>query len=164
MATLCRIAVLLSLALVLVWAQDGGYDEGGDGGYGGFEGGDGGGGGFGGGYGGGDDGGFVGGGGEGGYGDGYDGTALRPVYASPDTIMGPTVVLRRRRSAPAGMAVESSQPHRRVRRGGYGVVGPVHTYVRTDYDGNFKWGARHHVGKSYGGHYGGRGGSGYGHY
>ena len=61
------------------------------------------------------------------------------------------------------------EPHRRMRRsldpilnrmkrsnhgggggGGGGVVGPVHTYVRTDYDGNYRWGARHHVGSSYG--------------
>ncbi|XP_003739338.1 protein PFC0760c [Galendromus occidentalis] len=54
-------------------------------------------------------------------------------------------------------------PHRRMRRSldpivnrmrrssnGGGVVGPVHTYVRTDYDGNYRWGARHHVGSSYG--------------
>lgn len=39
----------------------------------------------------------------------------------------------------------------RVRRGhGYGVAGPVYTYVKTDYHGNFKWGARHNVGKGYG--------------
>ncbi|XP_076358773.1 uncharacterized protein LOC143251215 [Tachypleus tridentatus] len=43
----------------------------------------------------------------------------------------------------------------RVRRSGYGFVGPVHTYVKTDYHGNFKWGAKHLVGSKFGG---GRGG------
>ncbi|KAH7937363.1 hypothetical protein HPB49_011081 [Dermacentor silvarum] len=148
----------------MVCAQDGGDFDGGS--YGGFDGGEGGdgggfGGGYGGGFGGGDDG-FVG--GEGGYDDGaYDGTAMQPMYAAPETITGPAVVLQRKRRSLADgptVVVADSSAHRRVRRGGYGVVGPVHTYVRTDYDGNFKWGARHHVGKSYGGGHGG----GYGHY
>lgn len=156
--------VLLCLALTVVVSQDGGdFGGDGDGGYGGYDGGDGGGGG-GDGYGGGDDG-FVGA-ADGGDDDGgsYDGTALHPVYAAPRMMTGPTLVLRRRRSLPdAPSASGTAKVHHRVRRGGYGVVGPVYTYVRTDYDGNFKWGARHHVGKSYGGHHGG-GGYGGGHY
>ncbi|XP_037282174.1 uncharacterized protein LOC119175069 [Rhipicephalus microplus] len=111
----------------MVWAQDGGDDFDGSDDFGGSFG----------------DGGFV--------GDAYDGTVMQSVYAPPETIVGPTVVLRRKRRSVEG-PVTDSYVHRRVRRGGYGVVGPVHTYVRTDYDGNFKWGARHHVGKSYGGH------------
>ncbi|XP_075550727.1 uncharacterized protein LOC142584469 [Dermacentor variabilis] len=157
MASLWRFALLLSAAVVMVCAQDGGHLDGGS--YDGFDGGEG--GDFGGGFGGGDDG-FIG--DEGGYGDGaYDGTAMQPVHVASETIAAPVVVLHRKRRSHAHeptMAVAGSSVHRRVRRGGYGVVGPVHTYVRTDYDGNFKWGARHHVGKSYGGGHGG----GYGHY
>lgn len=35
--------------------------------------------------------------------------------------------------------------------GGHGVTGPVHTYVKTDKNANFKWGVRHHVGHHYAG-------------
>ncbi|OQR74169.1 hypothetical protein BIW11_09253 [Tropilaelaps mercedesae] len=42
----------------------------------------------------------------------------------------------------------------RIKRSGNrisgGIVGPVQTYVRTDFDGNYRWGARHHVGRSHG--------------
>ena len=31
-----------------------------------------------------------------------------------------------------------------------GHVGPVYTFVKTDYDGNFKWGVRHVAGHQYG--------------
>jgi len=31
-----------------------------------------------------------------------------------------------------------------------GHVGPVYTFVKTDYDANFKWGVRHVAGKEYG--------------
>ena len=31
-----------------------------------------------------------------------------------------------------------------------GHVGPVFTFVKTDYDGNFKWGVRHVAGHEYG--------------
>ncbi|XP_050684526.1 uncharacterized protein LOC126979322 [Leptidea sinapis] len=30
-----------------------------------------------------------------------------------------------------------------------GVTGPVHTYVKTDKNANYKWGVRHHVGKKF---------------
>ncbi|XP_019550785.3 uncharacterized protein LOC109420790 [Aedes albopictus] len=30
-----------------------------------------------------------------------------------------------------------------------GVTGPVHTYIKTDKNANFKWGVRHFVGKRY---------------
>lgn len=33
-----------------------------------------------------------------------------------------------------------------------GKVGPVYTFVKTDYNGNFKWGVRHRAGAQYGGH------------
>ncbi|CAB3371667.1 Hypothetical predicted protein [Cloeon dipterum] len=44
-------------------------------------------------------------------------------------------------------------PLSRARRspGKEGVVGPVHTYVKTDKHANFKWGVKHHVGKEYAG-------------
>jgi len=44
-------------------------------------------------------------------------------------------------------------PLSRVRRspGKEGVVGPVHTFVKTDKHANFKWGVKHHVGKEYAG-------------
>ena len=32
-----------------------------------------------------------------------------------------------------------------------GKVGPVYTFVKTDYDANFKWGVRHVAGKKYAG-------------
>ena len=35
---------------------------------------------------------------------------------------------------------------------GKGKVGPVYTFVKTDYDANFKWGVRHVAGKKYAGH------------
>ena len=43
---------------------------------------------------------------------------------------------------------------RRVRRGHsshgqQGFAGPVYTYIKTDYHGNFKWGARHGVGEHF---------------
>ena len=31
-----------------------------------------------------------------------------------------------------------------------GKVGPVYTFVKTDYDANFKWGVRHVAGKQHG--------------
>ncbi|XP_071523330.1 uncharacterized protein [Panulirus ornatus] len=34
-----------------------------------------------------------------------------------------------------------------------GRVGPVYTFVKTDYNGNFKWGVRHRAGSQYGGGY-----------
>ncbi|CAG0922436.1 unnamed protein product [Notodromas monacha] len=34
--------------------------------------------------------------------------------------------------------------------GKYPPVGPVRTFVKTDYNGNFKWGVRHIAGKGYG--------------
>ncbi|XP_045126324.1 uncharacterized protein LOC123513301 [Portunus trituberculatus] len=34
-----------------------------------------------------------------------------------------------------------------------GVVGPVYTFVKTDYNGNFKWGVRHRAGVKYAGGY-----------
>lgn len=30
-----------------------------------------------------------------------------------------------------------------------GVTGPVHTFVKTDKNANYKWGVRHHVGPKY---------------
>ncbi|CAO1308681.1 unnamed protein product [Diamesa hyperborea] len=30
-----------------------------------------------------------------------------------------------------------------------GSTGPIHTYIKTDKDANFKWGVRHYVGKKY---------------
>ncbi|XP_045493133.1 uncharacterized protein LOC123692432 [Colias croceus] len=30
-----------------------------------------------------------------------------------------------------------------------GVTGPVHTFVKTDKNANYKWGVRHHVGNKY---------------
>lgn len=57
----------------------------------------------------------------------------------------------RRRSIDDGTGDQGRRHLIRVRRGhGYGVAGPVYTYVKTDYHGNFKWGARHNVGKGYG--------------
>ncbi|XP_023210963.1 uncharacterized protein LOC111613841 [Centruroides sculpturatus] len=50
-------------------------------------------------------------------------------------------------------AFDSDEPLLRVRRSGHGVVGHVHTYVKTDHDGHFKWGAKHSVGKKYAGHH-----------
>uniref|UniRef100_T1IUG8 Uncharacterized protein n=1 Tax=Strigamia maritima TaxID=126957 RepID=T1IUG8_STRMM len=40
----------------------------------------------------------------------------------------------------------------RVRRGhkSQGVVGPVFTHVKTDHNGNFKWGVKHKVGGGHG--------------
>lgn len=61
---------------------------------------------------------------------------------------------RARRSIASGMAgsvlSRSKRSGHRDGGGGGGVVGPVHTYIRTDYDGNYRWGARHYVGSSYG--------------
>ncbi|XP_050740634.1 uncharacterized protein LOC127010465 [Eriocheir sinensis] len=34
-----------------------------------------------------------------------------------------------------------------------GRVGPVYTFVKTDYNGNFKWGVRHRAGSQYAGGY-----------
>ncbi|KAI8428469.1 hypothetical protein MSG28_007280 [Choristoneura fumiferana] len=34
-------------------------------------------------------------------------------------------------------------------RGTHGVTGPVHTFVKTDKNANYKWGVRHHVGNKY---------------
>lgn len=34
-----------------------------------------------------------------------------------------------------------------------GIVGPVYTFVKTDYHGNVKWGVRHVAGKKYAGHH-----------
>ncbi|KAG6453498.1 uncharacterized protein LOC115445664 [Manduca sexta] len=34
-------------------------------------------------------------------------------------------------------------------RGTGGVTGPVHTFVKTDKNANYKWGVRHHVGDKY---------------
>ncbi|XP_075971085.1 uncharacterized protein LOC142973324 [Anticarsia gemmatalis] len=34
-------------------------------------------------------------------------------------------------------------------RGTSGVTGPVHTFVKTDKNANYKWGVRHHVGDKY---------------
>ena len=51
------------------------------------------------------------------------------------------------------VAAETERVLKRTRRGhwdhghGKGVTGPVHTYIKTDYHGNFKWGAKHTVGK-----------------
>lgn len=49
---------------------------------------------------------------------------------------------------------ESLRVLKRSRRGHYdhgghgkGVTGPLYTYIKTDSHGNFKWGARHNVGK-----------------
>ena len=33
-----------------------------------------------------------------------------------------------------------------------GKVGPVYTFAKTDYEGNFKWGVRHRAGIKYAGH------------
>lgn len=40
---------------------------------------------------------------------------------------------------------------RRVGKPLAGVTGPVHTYIKTDKNANFKWGVRHFAGKRYGG-------------
>ena len=34
-----------------------------------------------------------------------------------------------------------------------GKVGPVYTFVKTDYNGNFKWGVRHRTGYQYAGYH-----------
>ncbi|KOB77306.1 Uncharacterized protein OBRU01_04100 [Operophtera brumata] len=34
-------------------------------------------------------------------------------------------------------------------KGTSGVTGPVHTFVKTDKNANYKWGVRHHVGDKY---------------
>nr|XP_026486293.1 uncharacterized protein LOC113393554 isoform X1 [Vanessa tameamea] len=34
-------------------------------------------------------------------------------------------------------------------KGTSGVTGPVHTFVKTDKNANYKWGVRHHVGNKY---------------
>lgn len=57
---------------------------------------------------------------------------------------------RARRSIASGMAGSVLSHRDGGGGGGGGVVGPVHTYIRTDYDGNYRWGARHYVGSSYG--------------
>ncbi|XP_064475364.1 keratin, type I cytoskeletal 10-like [Ornithodoros turicata] len=155
MAFFYKTALLFGLTVAIVSAQDGdfgggdfgGGGGGGDFGGGGFGGGDfggGGGGDFGGGFGGGD---FGGGGGGGDFGGSFDGSAPEPV-----TVQAP----RSKRSVPVDTASAETTAHHRVRRGGHGYVGPVYTFVKTDHDGNFKWGARHLVGKAYGGgHHGG---------
>ncbi|KAJ0180076.1 hypothetical protein K1T71_004667 [Dendrolimus kikuchii] len=72
--------------------------------------------------------------------------------------------LRITRFAPAPpphhMPIEEHQPQRqRPKRGHHdyhdsdrgpsGVTGPVHTFVKTDKNANYKWGVRHHVGDKY---------------
>ncbi|XP_059470203.1 uncharacterized protein LOC132193505 isoform X1 [Neocloeon triangulifer] len=49
--------------------------------------------------------------------------------------------------------IQEEAPLSRARRspGKEGVVGPVHTFVKTDKHANFKWGVKHHVGKQYAG-------------
>ncbi|PZC73010.1 hypothetical protein B5X24_HaOG210181 [Helicoverpa armigera] len=39
--------------------------------------------------------------------------------------------------------------HDHDHRGTSGVTGPVHTFVKTDKNANYKWGVRHHVGDKY---------------
>ncbi|XP_042859467.1 uncharacterized protein LOC122245605 [Penaeus japonicus] len=59
-------------------------------------------------------------------------------------------ILRPRRDTGYGHAPAHAPAH------GYkskGKVGPVYTFVKTDYNGNFKWGVRHRAGAQYGGHH-----------
>ncbi|XP_022816745.1 proline-rich protein 7-like [Spodoptera litura] len=39
--------------------------------------------------------------------------------------------------------------HDHDHKGTSGVTGPVHTFVKTDKNANYKWGVRHHVGDKY---------------
>ncbi|KAJ8732237.1 hypothetical protein PYW08_014967 [Mythimna loreyi] len=39
--------------------------------------------------------------------------------------------------------------HNHDHKGTSGVTGPVHTFVKTDKNANYKWGVRHHVGDKY---------------
>nr|XP_037874961.1 uncharacterized protein LOC119630262 [Bombyx mori] len=39
--------------------------------------------------------------------------------------------------------------HESSHRGTSGITGPVHTFVKTDKNANYKWGVRHHVGDKY---------------
>lgn len=44
-------------------------------------------------------------------------------------------------------------PHAPHKSYSKGRVGPVYTFVKTDYNGNFKWGVRHRAGSEYAGGY-----------
>ncbi|CAL4113239.1 unnamed protein product, partial [Meganyctiphanes norvegica] len=69
-------------------------------------------------------------------------------------------LVRVRRDSPGYGAPPVHQPsyepvHKPQSYGKYtpGKVGPVYTFVKTDYHGNFKWGVRHRAGTKYAGSY-----------
>jgi len=88
-------------------------------------------------------GGFVGAGGGGGYPDTQlpSASAQQPSFA--------------RQAVPVATVVEAGDradgfEHGKGYHHKHGHVGPVYTFVKTDYDANFKWGVRHVAGKEYG--------------
>nr|XP_045611364.1 uncharacterized protein LOC123766337 [Procambarus clarkii] len=63
--------------------------------------------------------------------------------AAEEAVVAPTS--RQPRESPYPAPIAKSYPR--------GRVGPVYTFVKTDYNGNFKWGVRHRAGAQYGGGY-----------
>ena len=69
---------------------------------------------------------------------------LKPAFNQDDAFQAPYIQER----ADLPVAGSSYEPK------GYkskGKVGPVYTFVKTDYDANFKWGVRHVAGQKYAG-------------
>ena len=67
----------------------------------------------------------------------------RPVFDQDDVFLAPIHADERADLRSSGSAYAPKHPK--------GKVGPVYTFVKTDYDANFKWGVRHVAGKKYAG-------------
>merc|ERR1711953_1662965 len=67
----------------------------------------------------------------------------QPIFDDEEVCRAPTFAEDRADLPIAGSSYSPKHPK--------GKVGPVYTFVKTDYDANFKWGVRHVAGQKYAG-------------
>merc|ERR1711997_131075 len=67
----------------------------------------------------------------------------QPIFDDEEVYRAPTFAEDRADLPIAGSSYSPKHPK--------GKVGPVYTFVKTDYDANFKWGVRHVAGQKYAG-------------
>jgi hypothetical protein len=69
----------------------------------------------------------------------------RPIFNADEVFRAPTLA-EDRSDLPSSGSSYAPKSYKQK-----GKVGPVYTFVKTDYDANFKWGVRHDAGKKYAG-------------
>merc|ERR1711892_34999 len=83
-------------------------------------------------------------------GEDYQDVVLLENEPEPQRYLSPDEYIRERRDSPPVYGAPSYSPPAPTYGRPPGRVGPVYTFVKTDPEGNFKWGVRHRAGSEYG--------------